>query len=248
MLAADAGLGSAGLPCETTRRQSWRLPPRLTRGCGTPAAICSRRIWDACVERILLMNPADVAQSALPLASTDVSLIALFLQAHWIVKAVMLGLLACSVWVVDRGTLSRALRQADAVDGGLLRRGDARMETVVRKPGALLRRASDADRESHERLDRQGNQAAGTPPAGAGDGRLGRPVCRPVRHGVGHHVELPVDRGLEKHLAGRGRPGHRGGPVCNGYRPYRRHSGHYLLQQVHLRGEPAGAAAGRLRR
>jgi len=45
------------------------------------------------------MNPADVAQSALPLASTDVSLIALFLQAHWIVKAVMLGLLACSVWV-----------------------------------------------------------------------------------------------------------------------------------------------------
>lgn len=45
------------------------------------------------------MNPADVAQSALPLASSDVSLIALFLQAHWIVKTVMLGLLACSVWV-----------------------------------------------------------------------------------------------------------------------------------------------------
>src|SRR4051812_2911403 len=41
----------------------------------------------------------DVAQSALPLASSDVSLIALFLQAHWVVKAVMLGLLACSVWV-----------------------------------------------------------------------------------------------------------------------------------------------------
>ena len=46
------------------------------------------------------MNPADVAQSALPVAaSADVSLIALFLQAHWIVKAVMLGLLSCSVWV-----------------------------------------------------------------------------------------------------------------------------------------------------
>jgi len=40
-----------------------------------------------------------VAQSALPLASTDVSLITLFLQAHWVVKTVMLGLLACSVWV-----------------------------------------------------------------------------------------------------------------------------------------------------
>ena len=45
------------------------------------------------------MNPADVAQAALPLPSADVSLIALFWQAHWIVKAVMLGLLACSVWV-----------------------------------------------------------------------------------------------------------------------------------------------------
>ena len=46
------------------------------------------------------MNPADVAQSALPVAaSADVSLIALFWQAHWIVKGVMLGLLACSVWV-----------------------------------------------------------------------------------------------------------------------------------------------------
>jgi biopolymer transport protein TolQ len=45
------------------------------------------------------MNPADVAQSALPIASSDVSLIALFLQAHWVVKTVMLGLLACSVWV-----------------------------------------------------------------------------------------------------------------------------------------------------
>src|SRR3954462_13563086 len=50
------------------------------------------------------MNPADVAQSALPLASTDVSLIALFLQAHWIVKAVMLGLLACSVRICALAT------------------------------------------------------------------------------------------------------------------------------------------------
>ncbi|MDE2330425.1 MAG: protein TolQ, partial [Bradyrhizobium sp.] len=45
------------------------------------------------------MNPADVAQAALPIASSDVSLIALFLQASWIVKVVMLGLLSCSVWV-----------------------------------------------------------------------------------------------------------------------------------------------------
>jgi len=41
----------------------------------------------------------DVAQTSLPVVSSDVSLIALFLQAHWVVKSVMLGLLACSVWV-----------------------------------------------------------------------------------------------------------------------------------------------------
>ena len=44
------------------------------------------------------MNPADVAQQALPVAS-GVSLIELFFHAHWVVKLVMLGLLTCSVWV-----------------------------------------------------------------------------------------------------------------------------------------------------
>src|SRR5690242_2063268 len=44
------------------------------------------------------MPPMDTA--ALPIMpAADVSLIALFLQAHWVVKTVMLGLLACSVWV-----------------------------------------------------------------------------------------------------------------------------------------------------
>jgi biopolymer transport protein TolQ len=45
------------------------------------------------------MNPADVAQSALPLTSSDLSLFTLFWQAHWIVKIVMVGLLVASIWV-----------------------------------------------------------------------------------------------------------------------------------------------------
>ena len=45
------------------------------------------------------MNPADVAQSALPLSSSDLSVFTLFWQAHWIVKTVMIGLLVSSVWV-----------------------------------------------------------------------------------------------------------------------------------------------------
>jgi len=45
------------------------------------------------------MNPADVAQSALPLTSGDLSIFGLFWSAHIVVKGVMLGLLVCSIWV-----------------------------------------------------------------------------------------------------------------------------------------------------
>jgi biopolymer transport protein TolQ len=64
------------------------------------------------------MNPADVAQSALPLTSSDLSLFTLFLHAHWIVKTVMLGLMVCSVWVwaiaIDKTVLyTRTKRSMD---------------------------------------------------------------------------------------------------------------------------------------
>jgi biopolymer transport protein TolQ len=62
------------------------------------------------------MNPADVAQSALPLSSSDLSLFTLFWQAHWIVKGVMIGLLVCSVWVwaiaIDKALLFARTRRA----------------------------------------------------------------------------------------------------------------------------------------
>src|SRR5262245_58688132 len=45
------------------------------------------------------MNPADMAQSVLPLSSSDLSLFTLFWNAHWVVKTVMVGLLICLVWV-----------------------------------------------------------------------------------------------------------------------------------------------------
>ena len=45
------------------------------------------------------MNAADLTQSALPLASSDLSIFTLFWNAHWIVKTVMVGLLVASVWV-----------------------------------------------------------------------------------------------------------------------------------------------------
>src|SRR5262245_9408717 len=61
------------------------------------------------------MNPADIAQSALPVTA-DLSIFGLFLQAHWVVKLVMIGLLACSVWVwaiaVDKTLLFTRTRRA----------------------------------------------------------------------------------------------------------------------------------------
>jgi biopolymer transport protein TolQ len=60
------------------------------------------------------MNPTDVAPLAT--AANEVSLIGLFLQAHWVVKAVMVGLIVCSVWVwaiaVDKVLLFGRMRKA----------------------------------------------------------------------------------------------------------------------------------------
>src|SRR6202051_2854814 len=59
------------------------------------------------------MNPADLPQ--IGLSSSDLSLLTLFLQAHWIVKGVMIGLLVCSVWVwaiaIDKTVLYRRTKR-----------------------------------------------------------------------------------------------------------------------------------------
>src|SRR5216684_944389 len=60
------------------------------------------------------MNPADLPQ--IGLSSSDLSLLTLFLQAHWIVKSVMIGLLICSVWVwaiaIEKTLLHMRMRTA----------------------------------------------------------------------------------------------------------------------------------------
>ena len=62
------------------------------------------------------MNPAEVAQQALPLTSADLSIFGLFWQAHWVVKVTMLGLVVCSVWVwaiaVDKTVLYTRTKRA----------------------------------------------------------------------------------------------------------------------------------------
>ena len=64
------------------------------------------------------MNPAEIAQGALELPGAQVSLWGLFWQAHFVVKAVMVGLILASVWVwaivIDKTILyARTRRQMD---------------------------------------------------------------------------------------------------------------------------------------
>src|SRR3954464_10168334 len=60
------------------------------------------------------MNPTDLPVPGL--SSSDLSLFSLFWQAHWIVKGVMVGLLACSIWVwaiaIDKTVLFTRMRRA----------------------------------------------------------------------------------------------------------------------------------------
>ena len=62
------------------------------------------------------MNPTDVAQSVLPLTSSDLSLFTLFWHAHWIVKAVMIALLLASFWswaiIFEKMLRLRALKKS----------------------------------------------------------------------------------------------------------------------------------------
>jgi biopolymer transport protein TolQ len=64
------------------------------------------------------MNPAEIAQGALELPGAQVSLWGLFWQAHFVVKAVMIGLMLASIWVwaivIDKTILyARTRRQMD---------------------------------------------------------------------------------------------------------------------------------------
>ena len=58
------------------------------------------------------MTPAELAPAVAP----DLSIWGLFLQAHWVVKSVMLGLLACSIWVwaiaIDKNILYARTKRA----------------------------------------------------------------------------------------------------------------------------------------
>jgi len=100
------------------------------------------------------MNPADVAQSVLPLTSSDLSLFTLFWNAHWVVKTVMVGLLVCSVWVwaiaIDKTVLyTRTRRAMDRFEQAFWSGQSLDEAQFRRQQHTQLRRAADAHRKGH---------------------------------------------------------------------------------------------------
>ena len=104
------------------------------------------------------MTLTDDAQAALPLTSSDLSLFALFWQAHWLVKAVMVGLLLASVWVwaivIDKFLLYARTRKAMDVFEHLTDPVEVveNLWTALKPGGFLYARIaveSDEDRPQH---------------------------------------------------------------------------------------------------
>ena len=204
------------------------------------------------------MNPADVAQSVLPLTSSDLSLFTLFWNAHWVVKTVMVGLLVCSVWVwaiaIDKTVLyTRTRRAMDRFEQAFWsgQSLDELYRALSSRPAhSMAALFVAAMREWKRSFEGSGRSFAGLQMRiekvmevtiareverlerrllGARYRRIGRPLRRLVRHGVGHHDKLSVDRRLEEHLIGGGCARYCRGAVCDRAWPCRRHTGDHFL-------------------
>ena len=156
----------------------------------------------------------------------------LFLQADIVVKLVMLGLLAASVWTwaiifTHALRLRRINRQTDGLSSAIsgrpsdidafhAKRGDEklpiaavlaagarRMAPLDPRRAGRPRRHPRAARQPDERRRRGRARPPRRPPQHPRHGRLGRAVRRPVRHGVGHHAQLHRHRRRQQHRRSR---------------------------------------------
>ena len=198
------------------------------------------------------MNPPDVA------VAVDLSVWELFKNAHLVVKLVMIGLLAASVWcwaiILEKFFLfAKTRKETDKFEQvfwsgqsleelyqALSQRRNTGMaalfvaamrewkRSIERNPkptpGTQLRVEKVMDvtiSREIERLERTAHLPR--------DRRLDRAVRRIVRHGVGHHDELPGHRGQQEHQSRGGRARYRRGSVRHRAWPGRRYPcGHFL--------------------
>src|SRR5580693_3809296 len=141
----------------------------------------------------------------------DLSPLGLFLEASLVGKAVMAVLFLASLWswvLIIEGRVSvmrlrSAVRKARAGGEipkpllGVVAAGDEEVRRRIpgETVGELRSRISDAMARRAGASDPLRGWAAQS-----GRRVFGRPVCRPVRHSVGHHVELRRDRPGAGHL------------------------------------------------
>ena len=197
------------------------------------------------------MNPLEMIK---PATTGGFSFLELFLTAHPVVKFVMIGLLLASVWawaiIIEKlFAFRRARREADRfeqmfwsgqsldelytglahgphlLDGLAVRCRHARVEALGGRQHPRARRHPDAGREGDGRHHQPRDGAAGPAPAVPGHRRLDGALRRPVRHGVGHHDELPGHRHFQEHQPCGGGARHRRSAVCHRARPAGRHTG-----------------------
>ena len=208
------------------------------------------------------MNPADVAQAA-PIVH-DFSLWSLFWQAHFVVKLVMLGLLAASVWcwaiIVDKTLLfARAKRAMDRFEE-VFWSGQSLEElyrTISDRPTTGLAAVFVAAmREWKRSFEGSGRSVASL--SQRIDKVLDVTIQREVERldarllvlasvgsagpyiglfgtVMGHHELLHLHRRLEEHEPCGRRARHRRGAVRDRDRPLRGHPGGDRLQQAAVR-------------
>ena len=135
----------------------------------------------------------------------DLSPVGLFFEAGLVGKAVMAVLFVASLWcwvlivegVISVARIRRAVRGARA--GGEIAKPLSSVARRRRGGGAPAHSRRDGQRTQGAHLGRDGARRARAPDALRGRAAqsrrhlLGRAVHRPVRHGLGHHVELRRD-------------------------------------------------------
>ena len=190
----------------------------------------------------------------------DLSPVGLFLSAGLVGKAVMGALFARLAMVLgadrrrDRRSHSYAPRPA------VRARGRRDPEVARRSP----RRGRGGGAPAHSRRDGERGPCAHRRQHGARGARashprrgrlaqsrrhcLGRAVRRPVRHGLGHHVELRRDFAGERHEPRHGRAGHRRVARGDRLRARRGDPGLDRLQPHRRRLRPARPGDGVIRR
>jgi biopolymer transport protein TolQ len=194
------------------------------------------------------MNPPDVV--------VDLSIFELFKNAHIVVKLVIIGLLLASIWswaiILEKLFLYAKMRKETDKFEQVFWSGQSLEELYnalsQRRNTGMAALFVAAMREwKRSTTEREGERGARQMPGvqlrvekvmdvtisreiERLEGRLDRALRRPVRHGVGHHDELPGDRRQQEHQPRRGRARYRGSLVRDRARPARRHTRRHFLQ------------------